>query len=71
MQASVNMPFLKIKTRGNVLAAKKAAWCTSVLFTQTPVSTFSAYCSLKTIGAISTKFIYVVQMINTASQTKI
>ena len=24
----------------------------------TPVSTFSAYCSLKIIGAISTKFIY-------------
>ena len=49
-----------IKTCGSVSVAKKAAWCTSVLFTRTPVSTFSAYCSLKTFGAISTKFIYAV-----------
>ena len=42
----VNM--YEIKTRGSVSAAKKAgvseakkaAWCTSVLFTQTPISTF-------------------------------
>ena len=37
---------------------------------RTPVSTFSAYYSLKTIGAISTKFIYVKQLIYTTLQTK-
>ena len=35
-----------------------------------PIHTFSAYCSLKTIGAISTKFTYVVPPIYTNSQTK-
>ena len=59
-----------IKTRGSVSAAKKTAWRTSVFFTWTPVSTFSAYCSLKTIGAISTKFKYVLPPIYTTSQTK-
>ena len=61
-----------IKTRGSlsVSAAKKTAWRTSVLFTQTPVSTFSAYCSLKTIGAFLTKFKYVLPPIYTTSQTK-
>ena len=59
-----------IKTRGSVSAAKKAAWSTSVLFRWTPVSTFSAYCNLKTIGPVSTKFIYVVPPIYTTSQTK-
>ena len=49
-----------IKTHGSVSVAKKAELRTSVLFTGTPVSTFSAYCSSKTIGAISAKFIYVV-----------
>ena len=58
------------KTRNSVSAAKKAAWRTSVLFTRTPVSTVSAYCSLKTIGAISTKFIYVVPLIYTTLYTK-
>jgi len=43
---------------------------TSVLFTRTPVSTFSAYCSSKTIGAIPAKFIYVSQLIHTTAQTK-
>ena len=57
-------------TRGDVSAAKKTAWRTSVLFTRTPVSTFSAYCSLKTIGPISTKFKYVLPLIYTTSQTK-
>ena len=61
---------ISIKTRGSVSAAKKTVWRTSVLFTRTPVSTFSAYCSLKTIGAISTKFIYVLPPIYTTSQTK-
>ena len=51
-------------------AAKKTAWRTSVLFTRTPFHTFSAYCSLKTTGAISIKFIYVVPLIYTTSQTK-
>ena len=64
------MNYEEIKTCHSVSAAKKAAWHTSVLFTRTPISTFSAYCSLKTIGAISTKFIYVVQLIYTTSQTK-
>ena len=41
-----------------------------MLFTQTPVSTFSAYFSLKTIGAISTKFTYVVPPIYNTLQTK-
>ena len=49
------------KTRGSVSVAKKAAWRTSVLFMRIPVSTFLAFRSLKTIGTISTKFIYVVQ----------
>ena len=39
-------------------------------FREPPFHTFSAYCSLKTIGAISTKFIYVVPPIYTTSQTK-
>ena len=54
-----------IKTRGSVSAAKKTAWRTSVLFTRIPFHIFSAYCNLKTIGAISTKFIYVVPPIYT------
>ena len=51
------MNYEEIKTRHSVSVAKKAAWYTSVS-------------SLKTIGAISTKFIYVVQLIYTTSQTK-
>ena len=35
-----------------------------------PIHTLSAYCSLKTIGAISTKFTYIVPTIYTTSQTK-
>ena len=34
------------------------------------ISTFSAYCSLKTVGAMPTIFIYVVQLIYTTLQTK-
>ena len=67
MHLSLN---LIIKIRGSVSAAKKTMWRTSVSFTGTPIHTFSAYCSLKTIGAISTKFIYVVPPIYTTSQTK-
>ena len=57
-------------TRGSASAAKKTVWHTNVLFTGTPIHTFSAYCSLKTIGAISTKFTYVVPPMYTTSQTK-
>ena len=62
--------YIYIKTRGSVSAAKKIARRTSVLFTGTPIHTFSAYCSLKTIGAISTKFTYGLPPIYTTSQAK-
>ena len=46
-----------IKKHDSVSVAKKATWRT-MCYLQKPVSTFSAYCSLKTIRAMSTKFVY-------------
>ena len=69
----INMLLIKhpgITTHGSVSAAKKATWHTSVLFMGAPIGILSAYCSSKTIGAISTKFIYAIGSIFTTSQTK-
>ena len=47
-----------IKTHGRVSVAKKAVWCTSVLFTGAANSPFSPPHISKTTGPISIKFTY-------------
>ena len=51
-------------------AAKKIRAYTSVLFTRTKISPISAFCILKTIAPISTKFIYFMLYIYTTFHTK-
>ena len=47
-----------IKTHGCVSVAKKAVWCTGVLFTGTANLLFSTPCISITAGVISIKFTY-------------
>ena len=58
-----------IKTHGHVSAAKKAMWCTSVLFTGTANCHFQPLISL-TIGPISIKYTYFVPSIYITLHTK-
>ena len=59
-----------IKTHGRVSAAKKAVWCTSVLFTGTANSPFSAPRISITTTSISIKFTYFMPSIYVTLHTK-
>ena len=59
-----------IKTNGRVSAAKKAVWCTSVLFTGTANSPFSAPHISITTKPISIKFTYFMSSIYATLHTK-
>ena len=63
--------YAHIKTHGCVSAAKKAVWRTSVLFTGTANSPFSAPCISITTGPISIKFTYFMPSIYATLHTKL
>ena len=59
-----------IKTHGHVWAAKKAMWCTSVLFTGTANSPFATPHISITIGPISIKLKYFIPSVYATLHTK-
>ena len=60
----------RIKTHGRVSAAKKAVWHTSVLYTRTANSLFSAPCISIPTEPISIKFTYFMSSIYATQHTK-